>query len=119
MIAKDWRGFHQSALAQKSVIDFRSVFELAKAGDKVSLEIRDYCLEVWATAAVGLIHAYDPELIVIGGGVMRSGDVILPYIQQFTDQHAWTPWGKVKIAAAELGNHAGLFGAAPLLGGEV
>lgn len=119
LIAKDWRGFHQSPLAQKSVIDFRAVFELAKAGDKVSSQIRDYCLEVWATAAVGLIHAYDPELIVIGGGVMRSADVILPYIQRFTDRHAWTPWGKVKIAAAELGNHAGLFGATPLLSGEV
>jgi len=119
MIAKDWSGFHESALAQGATIDFRSVFELAKAGDKVSLEIRNYCLEVWATAAVGLIHAYDPELIVIGGGVMRSADVILPHIQQFTDRHAWTPWGKVKIAAAKLGNHAGLFGAAPLLSGEV
>ena len=119
MIAKDWSGFHESALAQGASIDFRSVFELAKAGDKVSLEIRNYCLEVWATAAVGLIHAYDPELVVIGGGVMRSADVILPHIQQFTDRHAWTPWGKVKIAAAKLGNHAGLFGAAPLLSGEV
>ena len=74
----------------------------------MSREIRDYCLEVWASAAVGLIHAYDPELIVIGGGVMRSGDVILPYIQEFVNRHAWTPWGKVRIAAAELGNHAGL-----------
>jgi glucokinase len=119
LMAKDWNGFHESALARKATIDFRSVFELAKEGDSVSSEMRDYCLQVWATAAVGLIHAYDPELIVIGGGVMRSADVILPYIQQFTDRHAWTPWGKVKIVAADLGNHAGLFGAAPLLSGQV
>ena len=83
---RSWRktgvAFTKAHWRSKTKSDFRSVFELAKSGDKVSREIRDYCLEVWATAAVGLIHAYDPELIVIGGGVMRSGDVILPFIQQ-------------------------------------
>jgi glucokinase len=119
LMAKDWNGFPRSALAKQEKIDFRALFELAKAGDEVSIEIRGFCLEVWASAAVGLIHAYDPELIVIGGGVMRSADAILPYIQQYVNQHAWTPWGKVKVVAAELGNHAGLFGAAPLLSGQV
>ncbi len=119
LMAKEWKGFGASALSKREKVDFRSVFELAAAGDQVALEIRDYCLQVWATAAVGLIHAYDPELIVIGGGVMRSADVILPRIQQYVNEHAWTPWGKVKIVAAELGNHAGLFGAEPLLSGQV
>jgi glucokinase len=119
IMAKEWNGFRESALAKQEKLDFRAVFELAVAGDRVSQEIRNHCLQVWATAAVGLIHAYDPELIVIGGGVMRSADVILPYVQQFVHEHAWTPWGKVRIVAAELGNHAGLFGAAPLLSGKV
>lgn len=115
LIARDWSGFEGSALAQSGNIDFRTLFQLAEGGDRVATEIRGHCLEVWASAAVGLIHAYDPEIIVIGGGVMRSADVVLPYIQQYVNQHAWTPWGKVKIAAAKLGNHAGLFGAVPLL----
>lgn len=119
IMAKEWKGFHNSALAKQQPVDFRSLFGLAAAGDSVATEIRDYCLQVWATAAVGLIHAYDPELIVIGGGVMRSADAILPHIQKFVDKHAWTPWGKVRIVAADLGNHAGLFGAVPLLSGEV
>lgn len=118
-IAKEWDGFGGSPLAKREKIDFRSVFELAADGDRVSKEIRDYCIQVWSTAAVGLIHAYDPELIVIGGGVMRSADVILPPITEYVHKYAWTPWGKVKIVAAELGNHAGLFGAAPLLSGKV
>jgi glucokinase len=118
-MAREWAGFPESGLAQQERIDFRSLFELARLGDRVAREIRDYCLLVWATAAVGLIHAYDPELVVIGGGVMRSADVILPHIQQFVNEHAWTPWGRVQIAAAALGNHAGLFGAAPLLSGDV
>jgi glucokinase len=119
IMAKEWNGYSESALARASRIDFKTVFELAQAGDRVATEIRDYCLQVWANASVGLIHAYDPEIIVIGGGVMRSATVILPYIQQFVHDHAWTPWGKVQIVAAELGNQAGLFGAVPLLSGDV
>jgi glucokinase len=119
IMAKEWNGFRESELARRERIDFRAVFELAQAGDRIATEVRDYCLQVWATASVGLIHAYDPEMIVIGGGVMRSAGVILPYIQKFVHDHAWTPWGKVRIVAAELGNNAGLFGAVPLLSGDV
>jgi glucokinase len=83
----------------------------------VAREICDRCLRVWGTAIVALIHAYDPELIVVGGGVMKSADRILPFLQSYVDRHAWTPWGKVKVCNAELGNNAALLGAIPLLEG--
>ncbi len=118
-LASEWRGFSASKLAGQENIDFKMLFKLADAGDRVAVEILDYCLKVWATGAVGLIHAYDPERIVIGGGVMRSAAVIIPHIQAYVNQHAWTPWGKVEIVAAQLGNDAGLFGAIPLLSGNV
>ena len=119
LLAREWRGFSESKLADQDNIDFKLLFELADAGDRVAVEILDYCLKVWATGAVGLIHAYDPERIVIGGGVMRRAEIILPYIQTYVNQHAWTPWGKVAIVGAQLGNDAGLFGAIPLLTGKV
>jgi glucokinase len=118
-LANEWTGFSASKLAGQDNIDFKLLFELAAAGDRVAVEVLDYCLKVWATGAVGLIHAYDPERIVIGGGVMRSAAVILPYIQAYVKQHAWTPWGKVEVVTAQLGNDAGLFGAIPLLTGDV
>jgi len=119
LMAREWKGFSASKLAQQENIDFQTLFALADAGDRVAGEIREYCLKVWATGAVGLIHAYDPERIVMGGGVMRSATAILPYIQTYVNEHAWTPWGKVRIVAAQLGNDAGLFGAIPLLTGNV
>ncbi len=119
LLAREWIGFAASKLARQQNIDFQILFALADAGDRVAGEIREYCLKVWAAGAVGLIHAYDPEKIVIGGGVMRSGAVILPYIQAYVNEHAWTPWGKVEVVAAQLGNDAGLFGATPLLTGNV
>ncbi len=118
LIAREWPGFVQSRLAQEKAVNFESLFRLAKAQDPVALALRDRCLQVWATATVGLIHAYDPEIVIFGGGVMESADAILPHIQSYVEKHAWTPWGKVKVRAAELGNSAGIFGAIPLLSEE-
>lgn len=119
LMASEWNGFPASKLASAQKLDFHALFYWAEAGDQVAHEIREYCLKVWASGVVGLIHAYDPERIVMGGGVMRSAEVILPYIQNYVNTHAWTPWGKVQVVAAQLGNDAGLFGAVPLLTGNV
>ena len=114
-IAKDWPGIATSTLATYANIGFKELFDGASAGDRVALDIRDRCLQVWAADAVGLVHAYDPEMLVIGGGVMKSADVILPAIELYVHQHSWTPWGKPQVRAAELGNNAALLGAVPLL----
>jgi glucokinase len=46
---------------------------------------------------------------------MRSAGGIIPYVEQYVQKHAWTPWGKVKVRAAKLGNDAALLGVIPLL----
>lgn len=114
LVCQEWPGFADSALA-KQEINFKSLFHQAAAGDKVALEIREHCLEVWAMAAVAAIHSFDPDLLLYGGGVMRSGDIILPYIREYVQRYSWTPWGKVRVEAAALGNQAALFGAVPLV----
>jgi glucokinase len=114
LIIKDWPGASGSTLSRYSHVGFRELFEEAARGDKIAVAIRSRCLNVWAAAAVGLVHAYDPEMVVVGGGVMRSADVIIPYIEYYVHKHAWTPWGKVRVRAAELGNNAVLMGAVPL-----
>lgn len=114
LVVKDWPGIAQSALAKYSNIGFKELFEESARGDGIAVAIRDRCLNVWAVDAVGLVHAYDPEIILIGGGVMKSAKVIIPYVEQYVHKHAWTPWGKVQVRAAALGNNAGLLGAVPL-----
>jgi len=115
-ICRAWPGFAVSALASEKVLDFATLFRWSAARDPVALEVRDRCLTVWASGIVGLIHSFDPEAVAIGGAVMKSADQILPFIEDYVHKHAWTPWGKVRIAAAALGPDAGLLGAAPLLG---
>jgi glucokinase len=46
---------------------------------------------------------------------MRSGDIIVNYVQDYVARHTWTPWGAVRVRAALLGEDAGLLGAVPLI----
>lgn len=114
-IAKHHSLYKSSVLSGENRIDFESIFRYANEEDALAKELRNICVNVWSAAAVNLIHAYDPEVLVMGGGVMKSADFIIPYVQQQTNAHAWTPWGNVKIEAAENINEAALLGAAWLV----
>jgi glucokinase len=114
-ICASWPGYADSALAREPRIDFETLFRCSSAGDSAAVFIRERCLRIWAAGIVALIHAYDPERVVVGGAVMRSANDILPSLRADVRAHAWTPWGAVDIHAAQLGSDAGLFGAIPLL----
>ncbi len=107
--------FEQSKACGEELLDFELLFRLAIQGDKVSNEIMLHCLDAWSAGIVTMIHAYDPEMVIIGGGVMKSAEVILPYIRKKVEECAWTPWGKVKIEAAHFSDEAGMLGMAHLL----
>jgi glucokinase len=117
LVAKAWPGFAKSALSREPAVSFRSLFEHATQGDGVACAIQERCLRVWAVLTTGLIHSFDPDVVVFGGGVLASADVIVPYIQKHVTEYAWTPWGKVRIKPAQLGSRAALLGAIPLLTG--
>lgn len=117
-ICRNWEGYEQSALAAEPSLDFAALFRLAAGGDRVAIEVRDRCLAIWEAGLVGLIHAYDPEKIIVGGAVMGSAGQILPELRRRVARGSWTPWGEVEVCAAGLGNHAALLGAVPLLEGK-
>jgi len=89
-------------------LDYARVFAEAERGSAWAIELRDRSLAVWSSLAVSLIHAYDPEVLVFGGGVMASGEATLGPIRDHVRRHAWTPWGQVRVVASELGNRAAL-----------
>ena len=115
LVARDWPGYAKSSLAVISPLGFRELFDAALQGDEVATAVRNRCLEVWASNIVANVHAYDPEIVVIGGGVIQSADIIIPFIQDHVNKHAWSGWGKPEVRAAKLGSNAGLLGAIPLL----
>ena len=116
-VCRSHSAFASSALAIDTPITYEKLFYHADHGDQVARDVCSRSLRVWGSTFVGLIHAYDPEVIVVGGGIMKSGDRIIPFLREYVERHAWTPWGKVKVRPAELGNDAALLGAVPLLRG--
>jgi glucokinase len=117
-VCRSWPGFEESSLAAAPRLDFETLFAAAGGGDAVAAAVRDRCLRLWAAGVVSMIHAWDPEVVILGGGVMGNGEAVLPFVQDHVRRHAWTPWGEVDVRAAELGDRAALLGAVPLLAGE-
>jgi glucokinase len=46
---------------------------------------------------------------------MRREEAVLPFLEAHVHRHAWTPWGRVQVRAATLGDRAALLGAVPLV----
>lgn len=89
----------------------RDLFVAARAGDEIALGVVHRVTRQLAAGVVSLVHAYDPDLVVLGGGLMASADLIVPPVQAYLDAHAWThPRGRVRVDAAGLGDAAALVG---------
>jgi len=108
-ICRQWPHFADSILSGGD-LNFRSLFSAAAGGDSVALQIRDHCMEIWGMMTVAAVHSFDPELVIFGGAVLGSAAQILPFLRQYVHANAWTPWGKVRLEAASLGNDAALTG---------
>jgi glucokinase len=111
--------WNSSSLRNLATLNYAAVFKYAARGDRCALKLREHSLLVWATLAVNLIHAYDPEILILGGGIMASADVILPAVNDYISNHAHTPWGKVRVVPRELGDIAALLAGEWLLGEQI
>lgn len=90
---------------------YKELTDKYRVGDEDAIIALRECMDVWSAAIVNYIHAYDPETVVVGGGIMKSADIILPYIRAKVNSLAWCPGGEVSIVASELGDDAALLAA--------
>lgn len=109
-IIREHPGLSDEYKKQAEDTDFKKIFSQADKENPDALILRDQCMEIWSAAIISYIHAYDPETIVLGGGIMNSRNIILPYIQERVRQLAWCPMEKVDVVASELGDTAALLG---------
>jgi glucokinase len=120
ILCREHPAFTGSYLAQQPVLNFETLFRAVDATDFVAKEVLNHCLHVWSVLTVGLIHAYGPELVVFGGGVMRRGAELLDPIREYVGAHAWrTSRGLPRIARAQLGDRAALLGGMRLFDGSI
>lgn len=95
-----------------------AIFAAERDGDLVAREVVAYFTRYLSAGVVSLIHAYDPDLVVLGGGIAEASAQFLPALQSYIDEHTWTlPRGRVRVTRAELGSTAALLGVAALARG--
>ena len=106
----------ESALHGREELTALDVFQAADAGDAAAQAVIDrWCVYV-AAGMTDLVNSLAPEMILIGGGISRQGERILSPIREYVAEHCFGGReGAVPIiAAAKLGNEAGIIGAAAL-----
>lgn len=94
-------------------VDARLVGEAARRGDRLACEVLD---ETWRYLGAGLVtlaNLFDPEVIALGGGVSRLGEMMLRPLQEHLRRHAVAgPATGTRLVLAKLGPDAGVVGAA-------
>jgi glucokinase len=103
-----------SLLAQGEEIDGRVVTETALAGDEAAVRVFDLIGRRLGVALAGLANVFEPEVIVIGGGVIAAGELLLEPARRELGARALRPMNRTSIVAAELGENAGMIGAAAM-----
>ena len=113
LLKRDSR-YAESPFGAGAAPDYEAVFRLAQAGEKLASATLERSLEAWTAGILNLVYAYDPQRVIIGGGVMHSADVILPFVRQKIRAAAWLPENAVDVAAAAQPDWAGVLGMAYL-----
>jgi glucokinase len=109
-LIRNYPSYHSSSLANEKILDFEALFRNVAKNDSLAVEVLDHCFSVWSAGIITMIHAYDPEIVILSGGIMKSASIILPELQERVDQYAWTAWGKVKLIQAENIETSALYG---------
>jgi len=102
--------FSKSSLSTCSKMDYLNVFQHAAAGDKLAIELQQNALQYWSLLITNLTHLYDPQAIIIGGGIMAGKDEILPALSQMFHNQLNPMHQHVELLSASLGDDAALVG---------
>lgn len=91
----------------------RTAFEAAKKGDAAGLAVVEQYLEYVADGLVSIVNIFQPERVLIGGGISKEGDYLLNPVREFVNKYDYNRYmPKTEIAIATLYNDAGIIGAA-------
>lgn len=92
----------------------KTAFIAAKQGDASGLKVVNNYIKYISIGISNMINIFQPELLVIGGGICKEGDYLLNPIKEFclNETYGLDDISRTEIAIAQLGNDAGIIGAA-------
>ncbi|RKX24119.1 MAG: ROK family protein [Candidatus Zixiibacteriota bacterium] len=93
-------------------LNIRKLFEAAKKGDKTAIEVIDETAEYLASGLASVVNLFNPEIVIIGGGVADAGSSFVTAVSAGIRRRAnSSATEKLRVARATLGNSAGFVGA--------
>jgi glucokinase len=97
------------------------VMQAATQGDAVARSLFEEAGTCLGRAIADLLCLLNPDVVILGGGVTRSGDLLFAPVRKAVREYAMSPSfvENLRIVPAETGDDAGLYGASVLAGGEV
>lgn len=106
----------ESLLAGAEEITGKTVFDAADRGDETANAVVDRFCDYLGAGVTNIVNALAPEVILIGGGISRQGERLLAPVRRYVEKNCFGGKdGAIPIiAAARLGNDAGIIGAAAL-----
>lgn len=99
--------------AEEGAVSGKTSFFAARKGDAAAKEVVDNYIKYVADGIVNMINIFQPEKIVIGGGISKQGDYLLNPIREYARVNDYNKYlERTKIEIATLFNDAGIIGAA-------
>ncbi len=103
-----------STLRDYKDIAAKEVFDEAKKGDEIAIEVANRACRYLAVAMQSVAMTIDPETFIIGGGVSKAGQYLIDMVRGYYDELTPISVKKADIVLAKLGNDAGIYGASRL-----
>ncbi|MEW5758177.1 MAG: ROK family protein [Candidatus Omnitrophota bacterium] len=91
------------------------ISQMAKCGDKRALNLWEAVGRHLGIALTGVVNFFNPEMIVLGGGISAAGKILFDTVKKTIKERAMSPANAVKVEKAKLSENAGLMGAACLV----
>ena len=100
-LIREHPGFEGSPMKSENSYSFRVLEKYLDEGDPVARDVFGHCVRAWSNCVISLIYAYDPDTVVLSGGVMNMGDKILTPLMENVENRVWTPWGSVRFLVSD------------------
>ena len=109
--------YPESELNKVSEIEAKTVFDLARSGDKLSLKLVKEYVSYLSEGLLNICNEFRPEVILLSGGVANEGEYLVKKITNYMARHhyGYVNAPKVPVKLASLGYDSGKIGAASLL----
>ena len=105
----------ETTLKSLSELTAKDIFDAAKAGDAVAMELVEKLGEVLGSALAAVACVVNPEVFVIGGGVSTAGTILIDVTEKNFMDRTFHACRNAKFAMATLGNQAGMYGCVQML----